>query len=225
MTAPHRQRLRLAVFASGRGSNFEAILAAVRAQRLDADLVALCSDKPASRAVDVARQNGIDVIALAQADFADRRAFDHALFDRTSRYAPDLIVLAGFMRIVDSNVIDAWRGRIINIHPSLLPKFAGLRTHQRALDAHEKFHGASVHFVTPQLDGGPVISHVQIEVQPGDDESKLAARLLPMEHRLLVATLQLFAARRISLDGDNVIVDTQRLDRPLRYANDGFADF
>ena len=218
MSTPRGAPLRVAVLASGRGTNFEAILDAVREGLLNIRVVALCNDKPASRAVQIANERGIPVVALDAKNFADRASFDHALFDAAAKSAPDLLVLAGFMRIVDAAVIDAWRGRIINIHPSLLPKYPGLRTHQRVLDAGDTTHGASVHFVTAQLDGGPVISRVEIDV--GDESADaLAARLLPLEHRLLVATLGWLADGRIRLDGNDVLVDGTPLRAPLVLRN------
>jgi phosphoribosylglycinamide formyltransferase-1 len=207
--------MRIVVFASGRGSNFEAILNAVRDGVLSADIVALCSDKPASRAVQIANERGVAVIALDPKIFPDRPSFDRALFDAAAAFSPDLIVLAGFMRVVDDAHESAWRGRIINIHPSLLPTYPGLRTHQRVLDAGDATHGASVHFVTPQLDGGPVIARVELSV--GDESAAaLAARLLPLEHRLLAATMKWIAEGRVRLDGDAVIVDAIRLRAPSR---------
>ena len=203
------------MLASGRGTNFAAILDAVRDGFLNVRVVALCSDKPASRAVQLARARGVPVVALDAKNFPDRASFDHALFDAAAAHAPDLLVLAGFMRIVDAAVIDAWRGRIINIHPSLLPKYPGLRTHQRVLDAGDATHGASVHFVTPQLDGGPVIAQTTIDVSAGDDAATLAARVLSAEHGLLVATIVLIAAGRVALRDTQILVDGKTLEQPL----------
>ena len=212
--APRAAPLRVAVLASGRGSNFEAILNAVHDGALNVHVVALCSDKPASRVVQIAGERGVPVVALDPKKFPDRASFDRALFDAAAAHSPDLLVLAGFMRIVNDAVIDAWRGRIINIHPSLLPKYPGLHTHQRVIDAGDATHGASVHFVTPQLDGGPVISRVEIDVGKAS-AATLAARLLPVEHRLLVATLGWIADGRIRLSGDGVMVDETPVRAPL----------
>jgi phosphoribosylglycinamide formyltransferase-1 len=124
------------------------------------------------------------------------------------------------MRVIDSGVVAAWRGRIVNIHPSLLPKYPGLRTHQRALEAGDSIHGASVHFVTPELDGGPAISQVVIEVRADDDAMTLASRLLRHEHRLLVATVDLIARKRIALADDGIVFDGKLLRHPLQLADD-----
>jgi len=125
-------------------------------------------------------------------------------------------VLAGFMRILDPGVLAPWVGRMINIHPSLLPKYRGLKTHARAIEAGDAVHGASVHFVTPELDGGPAIAQVALTIEAGDTPATLAARLLPLEHRLLVATVNLVAERRVLLDGDGVRLDGAPLSGPLR---------
>ncbi len=219
MVAPFSARapLRVAVLASGRGSNFEAIATA----NLPITLTGLFSDKPASRAVELARAHGIPVVALDAKRYSDRAAFDRELFARIAEARPDLLVLAGFMRVVDDAVIAEWHGRAINIHPSLLPKYTGLRTHQRALDAGDRTHGASAHFVTPELDGGPVIAQVELDVHDGDTAASLAARLLPLEHRLLVASIDAIARGRVALGKNGVTFDGALLRRPLHLAADG----
>lgn len=209
--------LRVAVLASGRGSNFAAIASA----NLPIDLVGVFSDRPGSRALELARERGIPAVALDAKTYTDREQFDREFFARIAAAKPDLLVLAGFMRVIDDAVIAAWHGRAINIHPSLLPKYAGLRTHQRALDARDRTHGASVHFVMAELDGGPVISRIELDIREDDDASSLAARLLPLEHRLLVATIDAFAHRRIVLDKNGVVVDGAPLRHPLRLSSEG----
>ena len=165
--------LRVAVLASGRGSNFEAIAKA----NLPIELVGVFSDKPAARALELARARGVPAVALDAKKYTDRKTFDREFFARVAEAKPDLLVLAGFMRVIDDAVIAAWHGRAINIHPSLLPKYAGLRTHQRALDAGDRVHGASVHFVTAELDGGPVIAQVELDIRDGDDR-RIARRAI-----------------------------------------------
>jgi phosphoribosylglycinamide formyltransferase-1 len=204
------------VLASGRGSNFAALVAAQQRNHLPIRLCALLSDKANARALDIASVAGIDAVALSPRAFADRAAFDTALFARVAQYAPALIVLTGYMRVIDAAVIAPWRGKVINIHPSLLPKYPGLHTHQRALDAGDAVHGASVHFVTAELDGGPVIAQVQLPVLPGDSAESLAARLLPLEHRLLVATVDMLTQGRVELGEDGVSVDGRAVERPMR---------
>jgi phosphoribosylglycinamide formyltransferase-1 len=212
--------VRVVVFASGRGTNFAALADAQRAGKLPIELCALLSDKADARALRVAQDAGIVAIALDPKKYTNRAAFDHALFDVAAEFRPELIVLAGFMRVIDSGVVDAWRGRMINIHPSLLPKYPGLRTHQRALDAGDAIHGASVHFVTPELDGGPAISQVAINVRSHDDAAALASRLLRHEHRLLVATVSLLAKKRIALTNEGVTLDGTLLRHPLQLTDD-----
>jgi phosphoribosylglycinamide formyltransferase-1 len=212
--------VRVVVLASGRGTNFAALFDAQQAGKLPIELCALLSDKADARATRIAREAGVAAIALDPKKYTSRSAFDQALFDAADEFRPDLIVLAGFMRVIDSGVVEAWRGRIINIHPSLLPKYSGLRTHQRALDAGDAMHGASVHFVTPELDGGPAISQVVIEVRAGDDAVTLATRLLRHEHRLLVATVDLIARKRIALADDGIVFDGKLLGHPLQLADD-----
>jgi phosphoribosylglycinamide formyltransferase-1 len=204
----------IVVFASGRGSNFAALLAAQRGGA-PIDIRALLSDKRTAPALLLAENAGIEAIALAPRDFADRESFDRAIFARAAGFAPDLIVLAGYMRMIDAAVIAPWIGKIINIHPSLLPKFPGLHTHARALEAGDAVHGASVHFVTAELDGGPVIAQVEMALQGGDTPESLAARLLPLEHRLLTATVEMISRGRVVLAARGVELDGLLIDSPL----------
>ena len=210
--------MRLAVLASGRGSNLQAILDAIGDGVLDAGVVGVFSDRPKAQALERARAAGIPAIALRPADFDTRDAYDAALFDAIARAQPELIVCAGYMRLLGAAQVEAWHGRMINIHPSLLPLFKGLRTHEQALAAGALQHGASVHFVTAELDGGPVIAQARVAVLPGDDAASLAARVLDREHPLLLATLQLLAARRLRLDGASVEFDGRPLRQPLQLA-------
>lgn len=210
--------MRLAVLASGRGSNLQAILDAIGDGVLDAGVVGVFSDRPKAQALERARAAGIPAIALRPAAFDTRDAYDAALFDAIARVQPELIVCAGYMRLLGAAQVEAWHGRMINIHPSLLPLFKGLRTHEQALAAGALQHGASVHFVTAELDGGPVIAQARVAVLPGDDAASLAARVLDREHPLLLATLQLLAARRLRLDGASVEFDGRPLRQPLQLA-------
>jgi len=203
------------VLASGRGSNFAALLAAQQRGELPIEIRALLSDKRTAPALLLAENAGIEAIALRPRDYADRLAFDRALFARVAQFAPDLIVLAGYMRIIDAAVVNEWHGRMINIHPSLLPKYPGLDTHARALAASDVVHGASVHFVTGELDGGPVIAQVELPVVAGDTPELLAARLIAFEHRLLIATVELIAQRRVALVDGRVQFDGNALTTPL----------
>ncbi|TAL74844.1 MAG: phosphoribosylglycinamide formyltransferase [Rhodanobacter sp.] len=213
--------MNLAVLASGRGSNLAALLAARDAGTLPARFVLVGSDHPDAPALQLARDAGIATFALRPKDFPDRPAFDRALFNRIEASGADLLVLAGFMRVIDGAVLGPWAGRVLNIHPSLLPKYRGLHTHRRAIEAGDAEHGASVHFVTAELDGGPLIAQARIAIEPGDDEDALAARLLPWEHRLLPAVVALLAEHRLALTAAGVTLDGTPLKAPLRLTEHG----
>jgi phosphoribosylglycinamide formyltransferase 1 len=216
--------LRIAVLASGRGSNLQALIDAIADGRLAARIVGAFSDKPDAPALQRARDAGVHAEGLAPRDFPSRPAFDLAFFERVEATQPDLIVCAGYMRLISEAAIAPRRGRVINIHPSLLPAFKGLKTHTQALAAGASEHGASVHFVTPDLDGGPVIAQARVSVLPGDDAQALAARVLAREHPLLVATVGLLASGRVALMGDAVVIDGRPLAVPLQLAaNNAFA--
>jgi phosphoribosylglycinamide formyltransferase-1 len=208
--------LRLAVLASGRGSNLQAILDAIASGALHARLAGVFSDRPSAFALTRASRAGVPATAIRPADFADRASFDESLFSRIEAVHPDLIVCAGYMRLLGAAQVTRWQGRMINIHPSLLPLFKGLRTHEQALAAGASRHGASVHFVSCDLDGGPVIAQAAVGVLPGDDAAALSARVLDREHPLLLATLGLFAQRRLALADDRVVLDGRALEAPLQ---------
>jgi phosphoribosylglycinamide formyltransferase-1 len=208
--------LRIAVLASGRGSNFAALLAARDRGELPVEFVLAASDKPDAGALQLAQMAGVPTCVLEPKEHAQRRDYDLALFERIAASNPDLLVLAGFMRIIDGDALKPWAGRMINIHPSLLPKYRGLHTHRRAIKAGDTEHGASVHFVTAELDGGPVIAQAVLSIQPNDNESTLAERLLPLEHQLLPAVVHLIAEERMSLGEGGVMLDGEALRKPLR---------
>jgi len=213
--------LKVAVLASGRGSNLAALLAARERGELPVDFVLVGSDKASAPALALAEAAGVPTMALDPRAYPDRRHFDLALFDRIAASGADVLVLAGFMRILDGEALTPWVGRVINIHPSLLPKYRGLHTHRRALAAGDREHGASVHFVTAELDGGPLIAQARIAVQPDDDEDTLARRLLPLEHRLLPTVLALLASRRLAWVDDAPQLDGQPLRTPLALGEHG----
>ncbi len=185
----------IVILISGRGSNMEAILDAA----LPLETRAVISNRPDARGLDTARKRGIAAIALDHKNFPTREAFDAELLATIRHHRPDYIVLAGFMRILTADFIAQYENRIVNIHPSLLPAFTGLNTHQRALDAGVKIHGTTVHFVTPALDHGPIIIQAAVPVLPGDSEATLAARVLRQEHRIYPQALAWLAADRIEL--------------------------
>lgn len=202
--------LRVAALASGRGSNLAALIAA----RLPVEFVLVGSDKAKAGALTIAAEAGIPTVSLNPRDYATRADFDRALFGRVADSGADLLVLAGYMRIVDADVVAAWEGRAINVHPSLLPKYRGLHTHRQCLDAGDAEHGASVHFVTAELDGGPVVAQARIAVVPGDTELSLAERLLVEEHKLLPAVVGAIASGRLRWQG-GAVFDGAPLTSPL----------
>ncbi|WP_458069748.1 phosphoribosylglycinamide formyltransferase [Rhodanobacter sp. BL-MT-08] len=218
-----KQPLRVAVLASGRGSNLAALLLARECGDLPIEFVLVASDKAKAGALALAESADIPTLVLDPRQFADRRAFDLELFSHLADSGAQLLVMAGFMRIIDGDALTPWIGRMINIHPSLLPKYRGLHTHRRALEAGDSEHGASVHYVTAELDGGPVIAQVRMAIEADDDEQRLAQRLLPLEHRLLVAVVADIAAGRLMLENDTVQWKGQALARPLHWIDDGLA--
>jgi phosphoribosylglycinamide formyltransferase-1 len=214
----------MAVLVSGRGSNLQAVIDAIADHRLDARIVGVVSDKPDAPALQRARGAGIPAESITPGSFPTRPAFDAHVFDQLAGWQPDLIVCAGYMRLIGAAQVDAHRGQLVNIHPSLLPAFKGLRTHAQALAAGVAEHGASVHFVTPDLDGGPVIAQARVPVEAADTPDLLSRRVLAREHVLLVETLRQFAAGRVALVGDHVVLDGRPLPAPLQLAaNNQFA--
>lgn len=212
---------RVAVLASGRGSNLAALLDARARGELPVEFVLVGSDKADAGALRLADAAGIPTLALDPHSYPDRLAFDLDLFERIAASGAQWLVLAGFMRIIDATALAPWVGRMINIHPSLLPKYRGLHTHRRALRAGDREHGASVHFVTAELDGGPVIAQARLTIEAGDDEHLLAQRLLPLEHRLLPDVLALLASERLQWNGHAASFDGKALRAPLRLGPHG----
>ncbi|WP_242104595.1 phosphoribosylglycinamide formyltransferase [Lysobacter sp. M2-1] len=205
---------RIAVLASGRGSNLQAILDAIAEGRLAAEIAGVFSDKPGAHALERVPER-LRWSADARS-FPFREAFDAALADAVDAVQPDWIVCAGYMRILGADFVRRFRGRLLNIHPSLLPKYRGLHTHRRALEAGDTEHGASVHFVVPELDAGAVIAQVRIPVLPDDSPETLAERLLPREHRLLIDVLALCLSGRVAEQGEGVLLDGHPLFTPLQ---------
>lgn len=215
---------RLVVLISGRGSNLAALAEACDDGRLPAVVAAAISNRADAPGLLKAEALGIDRVLITEGESPDRQSrreeFERSLQAAIEGYRPRYIVLAGFMRVLSAELVNAWPGRMINIHPSLLPRFRGLDTHRRALEAGDHEHGASVHFVTPALDGGPVISQVRMALRPGDDPDQVARRLLPLEHRLLVATLALLLDHRVEVRDDCIQIDDQPLQAPLLLDHD-----
>ena len=217
MTSTNHKPLRIAVLASGRGSNLQAIYSACENGRLQSKIVGVFSDKAGSGAIAFAKRQGIQFAAIKPGAFNSREAFDEHLFSLIEAVQPDLIVCAGYLRLISSQTVEKVQARMINIHPSLLPLFPGLRTHARALEAGEKQHGASVHCVIPELDAGPVLTQVCVEVLADDTDEMLEQRVLAREHALLVETLvaleqgrillQSPPAKALQLDDQNILRD------------------
>jgi phosphoribosylglycinamide formyltransferase-1 len=197
------------ILISGRGSNMEAIVQAARSEGWPARIAAVISNRPDAAGLDYARKHGIPAEVVANKEFASREAFDQALREKIDRFAPDLVVLAGFMRILTERFVQHYAGRMLNIHPSLLPLFPGLDTHRRALEAGVARHGATVHFVTADLDHGPVVAQAEVPVLPGDTEQTLAARVLEQEHVIYPRAVRWFIEGRLALEHGRVRVPDQ----------------
>ena len=200
---------RIVILISGRGSNMQAVLDA----NLNAAVTAVVSNDPSAKGLEIARNAGVDTVVVNHRDYADRASFDRSLADTIAAYRPDLIVLAGFMRILTEDFIRRFNGRIMNIHPSLLPAFPGLDTHRRAIDEGVKLHGCTVHFVTPALDHGPIVIQSAVPVLPDDDEERLAARVLEQEHAVYPQAIRWFLDGQLAIEGNRV-----KLSADCRYA-------
>ncbi|WP_321930920.1 phosphoribosylglycinamide formyltransferase [Paraburkholderia guartelaensis] len=194
----------LVILISGRGSNMEAIVRACAQEAWGARIAAVIANRPDAAGLAFAASNGIATAVVDHRQFPDRASFDMALAQVIDGYAPDLVVLAGFMRVLTESFVGHYAGRMLNIHPSLLPMFPGLKTHQQALDAGCRVHGATVHFVTPTLDHGPIVAQSVVPVRTGDDAAALAARVLKTEHLLYPRAVRWFVEGRLALDGERV---------------------
>lgn len=197
---------RYVILISGRGSNMDALLDA----RLPGECVGVISNRPEARGLEIAAQRGLPTHAIDHKAFPSREAFDAALAELLDGLKPDLVLLAGFMRILTPAFVECFAGRLLNIHPSLLPSFPGVHTHEQALAAGVKLHGCSIHFVTAALDGGPIVAQAAVPVLPADDAASLAARVLREEHRLYPRVARWFLEGRLRLvDGRAVLVGAQ----------------
>lgn len=216
---------RMVVLISGSGSNLQAILnacgqaaTATAPVSIPGSVVGVLSNKADAYGLQRAQHAGIATAVLAHTDFADRIEFDAAMLKQIEAWQADVVVLAGFMRILSPGFVNALQGRLINIHPSLLPKYKGLHTHQRALDAGDRIHGCSVHFVTPELDGGPVIAQAVVDVRDDDSVETLAARVHAAEHRLYPTVLSWLAQQRLTLNAGLIYFDGQPLSAAQQLA-------
>ncbi len=202
---------KLCVLISGNGSNLQAIIDAIAAGRLNAVVSGVISNRPNAYGLERATDAGIDAICLDHTEFDDRASYDNALRAQIEAFGADCVVLAGFMRILTPEFVHAFAGKLVNIHPSLLPKYKGLHTHQRAIDNGDAEHGVSVHFVTPELDGGPVIIQSRVPVFEDDVASDLAERVQEQERRIYPLVLNWFSAGRLSMRDNKAILDEQEL--------------
>lgn len=212
---PPAPRLRVVVLVSGRGSNLRVIAGEASSGRLPVDIRAVVSDREDAPGIAWARDAGLHCATLSPRAYESRAEYDAALGSLVASHDPGLVILAGFMRILGPEFVDRYAGRMLNIHPSLLPKYRGLHTHRRALEAHDREHGASVHFVTRELDGGPVVLQARVPVRDGDDEASLAARVLEQEHRIYPRTIEWFATGRLALREGRAWLDGRPLASPL----------
>jgi phosphoribosylglycinamide formyltransferase 1 len=208
-------RMPVVALVSGRGSNLRAIAERARAGDPLVDIRAVVSDREDAPAIEWARGIGLTCAILPPKQFPDRDRYDAALAALVGGFEPELVILAGFMRILGPAFVDRFEGRMLNIHPSLLPRHRGLHTHRRVLEAGEHQHGASVHFVTRELDGGPVVLQVTVPVRDDDDEASLAARVLAQEHRIYPQAVGWFAAGRLRFAAGAAWLDGRRLDGPV----------
>ena len=208
--------LGLVVLISGNGSNLQAIIDAIQEQGLQAEVRAVISNNPDAYGLTRARNANITTEVLNHRNFPSREAYDRELQQLIDKYQPDLVVLAGFMRILTEDLVNHYHGRMLNIHPSLLPKYQGLNTHQRVLEAGDNIHGVSVHYVTPELDGGPVILQAEVPVHSGDTADDLAQRVHQQEHVIYPLVIRWIAENRLKLQDATVLFDSKPLTEQQR---------
>lgn len=205
----------IVILISGSGTNLQAIIDAVAAGQINASISAVISNRADAKGLDRARQRHINAVIIDQNEYDDRASYDQALIAEIDKYKPDLIALAGFMRILSEEFISHFNNIILNIHPSLLPEFKGLHTHRRALEASKKTHGASVHFVSNELDSGPVVIQAEVPVLANDTEDTLAERVLQQEHVIYPMAISWYIDGRLELNGNTVLLDGEGLHRPV----------
>ncbi len=204
----------LVILISGRGSNMQALIEA----NLPLRIAAVISNRPDAAGLEIAKMHGFETRVLDQRAYPEREAFDAALAETIDAYEPDLVALAGFMRILGDGFVNHYRGKLVNVHPSLLPAFPGLNTHARALKEGVKIHGCTVHFVTSLVDHGPIISQAAIQVMPNDTEETLATRVLQQEHRIYPEAVRWFVEGRLKLSNNHVEVDNAVVDHSVLYS-------
>jgi phosphoribosylglycinamide formyltransferase-1 len=210
-----RAHQRAAVLVSGGGTNLQAIIDARSNGTLDIELVLVISNRADAFGLRRAQDAGIETRCVPHTDFPDRHSFDAELVRELDRVQPDLVILAGFMRILSCDFVDRYTGRLLNIHPSLLPLYPGLDTHRRVIEARDVWHGSTVHFVTEELDGGPCIIQGRVPVLPDDDADTLAKRVLAVEHRIYPEAIRLIVEQRIRYSEGSVWLDGKKLHEPV----------
>ena len=212
-------KISLVVLISGNGSNLQAIIDAIASSKLDAEIKTVISNKENAPGLARARTANIQTYVIDHKQFPSRESFDQAMIEIIDPLKPDLVVLAGFMRILSNEFIDHYPHRLVNIHPSLLPKYKGLNTHQLAIDNHDSVHGASVHFVSHELDSGTVVIQAEVPVLTTDNAETLASRVLKQEHVIYPMFINLIAEARITFDNDRLNLDNKYLTKPLFWKN------
>ncbi len=208
----------IVVLVSGNGSNLQAILDHIEQGKIDGKVTAVIANKAAAYGLTRAKNANVPAIFIDHKSFEDRHSYDQALITQIDQYQPDLIVLAGFMRILTPEFVEHYHGRMLNIHPSLLPKYKGLDTHQRAIDAGDTEHGASVHFVTPELDGGPVVLQSKVPIFEQQDADELAERVQQQERQMYPMVVSWFCADRLKMINNKAVLDDKELQE-TGYAN------
>jgi len=204
---------RVVVLISGSGSNLQALIDRQQDNSLGVEIVGVISNRPKVRGLERADEAGIATAVLDHKQFDNRNDFDAALVKHIDSYRPDLLVLAGFMRILTPEFVQHYQGRMLNIHPSLLPKYQGLHTHQRALEAGDAIHGVTVHFVTEELDGGPPVIQAIVSIDAADDEDSLAKKVQQQEHAIYPMAVSWFAEKRLRISNNNVLLDGEPLPK------------
>ena len=212
-------KLRIIVLISGNGSNLQAIIDAAGKDNLPVEICAVISNRPNAFGLVRAERAHISIQVLAHQDFSTRDDFEYALGQLIDQYRPDLVVLAGFMRKLGATFVKRYQGRMVNIHPSLLPKYPGLHTHRRVLEAADPEHGVTVHYVTEEVDGGPIIGQARLKVSPSDTEETLQERIHGLEHILYPRVLGWFAGKRVKLDNNQVVFDGNLVPRGVNIRN------
>ena len=207
------------VLISGGGSNLQAFIDQIDRKELDLEIVQVISNVPSAFGLQRAATAGIAHDCINHKDFDSRLEFDRAMVQRIDECSPDIVILAGFMRILTSEFVNHYANRLVNIHPSLLPKYTGVNTHQRVIDAGEKWHGASIHFVIPELDAGPVILQGKIAISESDTAQSLQHRIHKIEHQLYPQAIQWFCQKRLRVVDDQVLLDGETSDQQLQSFN------